>query len=418
MHARAIRTEVFGKVFVASSLDEARSIEQSVHRFSIKNLLLRSYILFQVVPFNVLLRMLHRFWFSQRAPAQEEVKTIIVYVQGMLGDTAVHLPSISSLKKKFPAATLTVVSYNEHFPLESLLRPLPYIDKLIFINAQPVLRNGFSFNYSSGDLSALTCDLFVNFSPYCNRGVPGFLLREMIFALKTKARFALGFRLNSIGSRGVLNSVQHFFVRNEPRRGREITAALNLPISSPGEYIPAQTDAAAIAKQKIGYERIKGRKIVVVNPGSKYLVRCWDAERFGSIALWVKERYNAVVLVNTLKSESEIAERVIRASNNTAVDLCGSLSQAELIEVLRISSLCVTNNTGTMHLAALVDIPIVALFNTRFSVTHWFPKCSTVRALFTFNEETYSYDDSGTDDSQLHAVTEDDVKRSIEDLFR
>ncbi|MBI2428147.1 MAG: glycosyltransferase family 9 protein [Ignavibacteriales bacterium] len=418
MHAHNIRRESFGKVFIASSLDDAQRIERSVHGFSLKNISLRLSIWIRVVLFNLLLKFLHLLWFSQRAPKEEEVRTIVVYVQGMLGDTAVHLPSICSLKKKFPAASLTVVSYNEQFPLESLLRPLPYIDRLLFINAQPVRRDRFSFHYSSDDLTTLSCDLFVNFSPYCNRGVPGFLLREMIFARKTVAKFAMGFRLNSIGSRGTLNCVQHYFVKNEPRRGSEITASLHLPKVLSDEYLPVQHDAVTSAKKKIGFESIKGRKIVIVNPGSKYLVRCWNPERFGRIALWLKETYDAIVLVNTLKSESDIAGRVVRASNGAAIDLCGTLSQGELIEVLRLSSLCVTNNTGTMHLAALVDIPIVALFNTRFSVTHWFPKCSTIRALHAFDEQTYSYDDSGSDDSQLRAISEDDVKRSIDDILK
>lgn len=418
MYSFALRRESFGKVFVGSSLDESRRIERSVHAFSWKALFLRFSVWFHVAVFNIILRFLHRLWFSQRAPKTEDVSTIVVYVQGMLGDTAVHLPSICALKKKFPDATLTVVSYNEQFPLESLLRPLPYIDRLLFINAQPVLRNGFAFEYASESLNTLTCDLFINFSPYCNRGVPGFLLREMIFARKARARFALGFRLNSVGSRGALNSVQHYFVHNEPRRGYEVTSSLHLQKTASNEYFPLQSDALASAKKKIGFEKIQTRKIVVVNPGSKYLVRCWNAERFGHIALWLKERYDAAVLVNTLASESEIAGRVMRASKNSAIDLCGQLSQAELIEVLRMSSLCVTNNTGTMHLAALIDIPIVALFNTRFSVTHWFPHCSAIRALFAFDGQTYSYDDSGSDDSQLRAISEDDVKRSIEDLLQ
>jgi len=93
------------------------------------------------------------------------------------------------------------------------------------------------------------------------------------------------------------------------------------------------------------------------------------------------------------------------------------LTIPELIELLRMSSLCVTTFTGTMHLAALLRVPTVAIFPTRFSVTHWFPLSNSIRVLFNFNEFSYSFDDANDSDTSLDAVTVHDVQACVADLL-
>ena len=165
MHSSALKKDIFRHVFTASTLDEVRDIEKRATAFSIKNFSIRLYILVYRTLFNFLLGGLRYVWFSSGTPSANDVLSIVVYVQGMLGDTAVHLPVIASLKKNFPRAKITVVSYSEGFPIEMLLDGLPYIDTLITIAGHPVVRDGLSLKFSDDRLRALPCDLFVNCSP-------------------------------------------------------------------------------------------------------------------------------------------------------------------------------------------------------------------------------------------------------------
>lgn len=344
-------------------------------------------------------------------------RTIVAYTYGALGDNVVLLPVIASLKKRYPTATVTVVTTCFGFPIRDFFLHLPYVDHAIQIDDQPVVRRGVRFDYSAEELSSLKADLFVNLSPFGNRGVFGFVLREMIFAKKINAQWSDGFKLASFSISNRFLDLQHYFVKNEPRRWKEILVSLNTPVATRSEFLPIRQSAEASMKEKIGFDRLRGKNIMVVNPGSKYLSRCWNAERYGAIALWLKERYNAVVFVNTTENEREIARTVIQASEHSAIDLCGILSHAELIELLRLSVLCVTNNTGTMHAASSLDIPIVAIFGTWISPTHWFPDASAVKVLCSFSESSYSYSETGGTEKNIERIQVDDVKRAIEQVM-
>ncbi|MEW5798812.1 MAG: glycosyltransferase family 9 protein [Bacteroidota bacterium] len=404
-------------VYTVSSLEEMYTTERSLDSFSLRNLGGKGLLTILVALCNVVLSILQLVLFKRWNAETCSPRTIVVYTFGALGDNVVLLPVIASLKKRYPSATVTVVTTCFGLPIRDFFLHLPYVDHAIQLDDQPVVRRGVRLMYSAEELSSLKADLFVNLSPFGNRGVFGFVLREMIFAKKINAQWSVGFRLHSFSIHNRFLDLQHYFVKNEPRRWKEILASLNIPVSSRSEFLPIRQSAESSMKQKIGFNEIGGKHIMVVNPGSKYLSRCWNAERFGAIALWLKERYNAVVFVNTTENEREIARTVIQTSGHSAVDLCGTLSQAELIELLRLSALCVTNNTGTMHAAASLDIPIVAIFGTWISPTHWFPDASTVKVLCSFSESSYSYSETGGTEKNIERIQIEDVKRAIEHVM-
>lgn len=404
-------------VYTVSSLEEMYTTERSLDSFSLRNLGGRGLLTILVALCNVVLSILQLLLFKRWNAETCSPRTIVVYTFGALGDNVVLLPVIASLKKRYPSATVTVVTTCFGFPIRDFFLHLPYVDHAIQLDDQPVVRHGVRLMYSAEELSSLKADLFVNLSPFGNRGVFGFVLREMIFAKKINSQWSVGFRLHSFSIHNRFLDLQHYFVKNEPRRWKEILASLNIPVSSRSEFLPIRQSAESSMKQKIGFNEIGGKHIMVVNPGSKYLSRCWNAERFGAIALWLKERYNAVVFVNTMENERGIARTVMQTSGHSAVDLCGTLSQAELIELLRLSALCVTNNTGTMHAAASLDIPIVAIFGTWISPTHWFPDASTVKVLCSFSESSYSYSETGGTEKNIERIQIEDVKRAIEHVM-
>ncbi|MEO6788635.1 MAG: lipopolysaccharide heptosyltransferase II [Chthoniobacteraceae bacterium] len=103
---------------------------------------------------------------------------------------------------------------------------------------------------------------------------------------------------------------------------------------------------------------------------------CAGAE-YGPAKRWLPERYAEVVqavgesaeclwqLVGTAKDRAVAAEIATVAGNPPNVEnLCGGTTLAELISLLRASDVLLTNDTGTMHLAALLGVRTVAIFGS------------------------------------------------------
>jgi len=103
---------------------------------------------------------------------------------------------------------------------------------------------------------------------------------------------------------------------------------------------------------------------------------CAGAE-YGPAKRWLPERFAEVLkqvtdliscrwrLVGTAKDRDVAANIASLAGNPANVEnLCGQTTLAGLIAILRESHLLVTNDTGTMHLAALLGVRTVAIFGS------------------------------------------------------
>jgi len=398
-------------IYAARSLADAEWAVRDAEKSLFRHLPMRIFILLWVAVANTFLAVLRRLFFAQWN-SSEKIEGIVVYTVGILGDNVVLLPSMATLRQRFSKATITVITNCQRWnpdAAEGILGDSPFNDRIIILNDHPVRRKGFHFVYDKERFIDVPCDLFVNLSPFGNRGWLGAVLREMIFARFLGARHAVGFRMSTLSRGALFNPVQYRFVRNEPRRGAEVLHELNLKALKSDDLLPASKEAHDTVIAKLATVGVKNKPFFVLNPGAKFRSKRWPAERFGLVAQHLFEKFGATSVVTGNSAESEIANQVVVSSKGYAFSLAGETTIAELIELLRLSSGCVTNDPGTMHLAALMEIPTVALFSARHSPTHWLPQGKRIVSLFTLPTCRCCYNDDCKEPICLHAIGVDDV---------
>ena len=99
--------------------------------------------------------------------------------------------------------------------------------------------------------------------------------------------------------------------------------------------------------------------LAIVNPGAGWGSKCWPTKSYGAVATALADRGMAV-MINYGPNEDRLAESVRQASNQLARPVQCSVSQ--LIALTRRASLFLGGDTGPMHLAAALGVPVVALF--------------------------------------------------------
>jgi heptosyltransferase-1 len=104
---------------------------------------------------------------------------------------------------------------------------------------------------------------------------------------------------------------------------------------------------------------IHGQRFAILNPGAGWGAKCWPAESFGTVARALAERGFASI-VNHGPGEEALAEAVREASGRVAVPM--KCSVGELIALTRRARIFIGGDTGPMHLAAALHVPVVALF--------------------------------------------------------
>jgi len=106
---------------------------------------------------------------------------------------------------------------------------------------------------------------------------------------------------------------------------------------------------------------------IAVCPGAEYgPAKRWPAEKFAEVIQSVDGKPACRwQLVGTAK-DRPVADEIAKLCENPAnlENLCGKTTLAQLIAALRASDALLTNDTGTMHLAALLGVPTVAIFGS------------------------------------------------------
>jgi heptosyltransferase-1 len=147
-------------------------------------------------------------------------------------------------------------------------------------------------------------------------------------------------------------------------------AALNAGMVAPlGVKVrPATSDlyvspeAQAVARQVLCENGLPaGTPYVVIVPGTNWQTKNWPAVRFGQVAAGFRQRLGLRAVVVGTASQRVMADEV-RRQEPTAIDLCGRSTLAELAAVIEGARLVVANDSGPLHMADALDVPLVGIF--------------------------------------------------------
>lgn len=98
--------------------------------------------------------------------------------------------------------------------------------------------------------------------------------------------------------------------------------------------------------------------VVCMQLGASESVKRWSEERFAELAHLLRDRWNARIFLVGVQSEAPLGEAFARVAPDVAVPLFGKTTLPQLAALLSRSRFLVTNDTGTMHIAAAVKCPV------------------------------------------------------------
>ena len=102
-----------------------------------------------------------------------------------------------------------------------------------------------------------------------------------------------------------------------------------------------------------------------LSPGAEYgPAKRWLPERFAEAATKISAQSSAQWILFGTKNDAAIGDQIAAAIGDHCVNRIGRTTLDQLINELRECRLLLTNDTGTMHLAALLGVPVVAIFGS------------------------------------------------------
>ena len=120
-----------------------------------------------------------------------------------------------------------------------------------------------------------------------------------------------------------------------------------------------------VARQKFGLSAVSG-PIFGINPGAEYgPAKRWPIERFIDAAKEIQKKINCAWIVFGGRNETDMASQIQSALSGQAIfNVAGRTSLRELMSLMKLCRVFLTNDTGPMHVAAALGVPVMAIFGS------------------------------------------------------
>jgi heptosyltransferase-2 len=149
-----------------------------------------------------------------------------------------------------------------------------------------------------------------------------------------------------------------------------LVAALGAnPEPLPPKLVVTPEEMAEAAK-KFELERISGPAsgpVFGLNPGAEYgPAKRWPVEKFIEAAKEIRRRTNCAWILFGGKGDVDITNQIQSALGDgpPIFNLAGKTSLRELMALMKQCRVFLTNDTGPMHVAAALGVPVVAIFGS------------------------------------------------------
>jgi len=141
---------------------------------------------------------------------------------------------------------------------------------------------------------------------------------------------------------------------------------LKLAATTPVPSIDLQVAEDALKKAEsflVGAGTKNAALRVALAPGAAYgSAKCWPTERYAALADRLVAEFGADVILFGSPGERDVAERIAAKMQHVPVMLAGKTSIGDLPALFSRCQLFVGNDSGAMHVAAAVGLPVVTIF--------------------------------------------------------
>jgi len=102
---------------------------------------------------------------------------------------------------------------------------------------------------------------------------------------------------------------------------------------------------------------------VAIGAGASYgSAKCWPPQRFAELASRIQAQNDADVILFGTAAESAVSNAIAAGMRQPPIDLTGKTAVVDLPSLLSQCHLFIGNDSGAMHVAAAVGIPVLAVF--------------------------------------------------------
>lgn len=297
-----------------------------------------------------------------------QAKRVLVVRLDEIGDVIMMSPFLRELRRNLPSAWITLVVKPQIYNLVELC---PYVNDVLTYDGRA---NGY---FSKMQLHWRALSLGFN-NLWRKRFDLAILPRWDVdyyhgsfVAYFSGSRFRVGYSENVTEEKKYLNRgldmlFTHVFKNSkrehEVERNLDVIRALGGTIAEENLEIWISEKDKKFAKDLLSSNGVGQNDLLIAfGPGTPEPKRTWPVERFVELGVWLRNEYNAFIVVVGGKEDWETGKRIKSELGESVINSVGQTSLRQACALLAECQLYVGNDTGPKHMAAAAGLKIVEI---------------------------------------------------------
>ena len=331
------------------------------------------------------------------------IKNILLVRTDRIGDVVLSLPMLPELKRKYPAAKITVMvrSYTK----DLVAHHSCVDDVILWEEGKTAAEYVRLLEQRSFDMAII---------PY-----PRFELAWIMFRAGIPVRVGTGYRWYSF----LFNKRTYEHRKDAQKHEAEYNINLLRSIGiTPSERLRFEFAVTPAVQQRVDRRlfTLHLEKFVVLHAGSGGSARDWSIANFARLGEALHKELGYTIVLTGGANEKDLVASLAQQMAVNAENLCGEFSIEELAALFQRAALFVSNSTGPLHIAAMMGTPVAAFYPPirQCSAVRWGPYTEK-KAVFTADNAKCTLCQGGECRSNIcmDQITVEQVMDSVKQLI-
>lgn len=293
---------------------------------------------------------------------------ILVINLTRMGDLLQSTPLLSELKRRNPDCQITLMA-NSKFA--SICEVMPFVDKVFKFDTEKIAHEIADGNKNLMEIfkelkevvNILNTEGFSKVINLTHSKMSAFLTSLMQCEDKN------GITVDTKGYRVIKNDWMVYFFNAAINRNFNPFNLVDMYLLAGGMDNPAKSlvtdinekDKAVAADFYKSVNLKESDCLIGFQPGASKSHKQWPVENFAGLASILKRRKGTKIAVFGTSSESDLAKSIRDISGEDIIDVTGITTMQNLSAFIAKCSILITNDTGTMHVAAATQVPVIEI---------------------------------------------------------
>ena len=293
----------------------------------------------------------------------KDIERILIVKLSSIGDVVHSLPTLKALRDAYPQAYIAWVVEEKS---KDIITDNPLLDEVIIFEKERWKKELFKTKGTKESLK----DVY-NFAKTLREkkfdaaiDLQG-LLRSSLIAYFSGAKIRVGYRDSG--------EMSHIFYNlkvdsNESGihavdRHLYIAKFLGASINQVEFPLWISKEERNFAKKVLSEHNISRKDLLIgLNAGASIQHNRWDKERFAKLGDILIEKHEANIILFGGKQDVKLVQEIYEMMRNKPINLAGKTTMKQLASIIEYCNLFIGNDTGPLHIAVAMKVPVVAIF--------------------------------------------------------